>query len=232
VDAAGTDSPDQSGVTPSTSLAAVILPVVAAISIFLMVFLLVGHDAAWEVGYKAFLIATVAGKFAVLLNSPDGLLTTPYHMAAMITYMDLSFGCICVFNAGLLFRLPGLGKKLQDLQEFCKLMLRRNPWMRKATFLGTCAFVMFPLSGTGAIGGALFSQILGMSKRKAMLAILCGALVGSFGLAYLTANVLPDGFQDSWVLKIGGLVFILVVVALLTRLYKKMDPGEEDVVSD
>ena len=169
----------------------------------------------------------MAGKFAVLLSNPDGLLTTPYHMAAMVTYMDLSFGCICVYNAGVLFKLPGLGGKLHELQQFCGLMLRRNPWMRKATFLGTCAFVMFPLSGTGAIGGALFSQILGMSQRKAMLAILCGALVGSFGLAFL-ASFLPDDFQNSWVLKVGGLVFILVVVALLTRLYKKMDPAALD----
>ena len=66
--------------------------------------------------------------------------------------------------------------------------------MRKVTFAGTVAFVMFPLSGTGAIGGALFSQILGMSKVRALLAILCGAVIGSFGLALLFDTVLPpDG---------------------------------------
>lgn len=206
------------------SLAALILPFVTAIATVLVVFLFVGHDAAAELLVKAVAIATVAGKFAVLLDTPDGFLSTPYHMAAMITCMDLMFGVICIFNVGVLFRIRGFGKKLQELQGFCKLMLRKNPWMRKATFAGTVAFVMFPLSGTGAIGGSLFSQILGMSRARAMLAILVGALIGSFGLAYLADTVLPDDVQDSWLFKIGGLLFILVVVGLLTKLYKSIDP--------
>lgn len=206
------------------SLAALILPLVTTITVVLLIFLFVGHDAAAEVLVKAVAIATVAGKFAVLLDTPDGFLRTPYHMAAMITYMDLLFGFICVFNVGVLFRIRGFGQKLQDLQGFCKLMLRKNPWMRKATFAGTMAFVMFPLSGTGAIGGSLFSQILGMSRARALLAILCGALLGSFGLAYLADTVLPDDVQDSWLFKIGGLLFILIVVGFLTKLYKSIDP--------
>jgi uncharacterized membrane protein len=206
------------------SLAALILPLVTTIAIVLLIFLVVGHDAAAEVLVKSVAIATFAGKFAVLLDTPDGFLKTPYHMAVMITYMDLLFGFICVFNVGVLFRIRGFGKKLQDLQGFCRLMLRRNPWMRKATFVGTVAFVMFPLSGTGAIGGSLFSQILGMSRIRALFAILCGAVIGSFGLAYLADTVLPEDVQDSWLFKLGGLLFILIIVWILTKLYKRIDP--------
>jgi len=214
----------ESQAPPPASLAALILPVVTAIAVLLVIFLLVSHDAVAEVIYNSAVIM-VAGKFAVLLNNPDGFLRTPYHMAAMITYMDLSIGFICVYNVNVLFRIPGFGKKVADLQGFCKLMLRKNQWMRKATFVGTVAFVMFPLSGTGAIGGALFSQILGMRKRRALFAIFVGAVIGSFGLALLLDTVLPPSVKDSWVVRIGGLVFILLVVAALTRVYKSMDPA-------
>ena len=88
----------------------------------------------------------------------------------------------------------------------------------------TVAFVMFPLSGTGAIGGSLFSQILGMSRIRALFAILCGAVIGSFGLAYLADTVLPEDVQDSWLFKLGGLLFILIIVWILTKLYKRIDP--------
>lgn len=210
---------------PPVSRAALILPVVAAITVVLLIFLFVGHNAAAEVLTKAILIATVAGKFAVLLNESDGFLSTPYHMALMITYMDLTIGVICVYNVGVLFKIPKFGKKLEELRSFCKLMLRKNKWMQNASFFGTVAFVMFPLSGTGAIGGALFSQMLGMSRRRALAAILMGALLGSFGLALLFDTILPPEIKDSMIVKVGGLVFILLVVAWLTRVYKRMDPG-------
>jgi hypothetical protein len=204
------------------SLAALLLPIVTAIAALLIVFLFVSHDAAAEVLWKAITTATVAGKFAVLLYEPGKFLSTPYHMACLVVYMDLTIGFISVFNFGLLFRIPAFGNKLQEIRSFGGFMLRRNPWMRKATFAGTCAFVMFPLSGTGAIAGSFLGQLLGMSRARTMFAILVGAIIGAFGLAALT-GFLPEGIKDSLVFKLGGLVVILATVALLTKLYKKID---------
>ncbi|MAG57071.1 MAG: hypothetical protein CMJ83_12330 [Planctomycetes bacterium] len=218
-------SPESDAIPPVT-LPALILPVVTGIVLWLMIFLFESHDAAFEVLVKGLVTGVLAGKFGVLLPDKDGFLSTPYHMAVLIVYLDLTFGFISVFNVGVLFRIPGFGKKLQNLAGFGQLMLRRNPWMRKATFAGTVAFVMFPFSGTGAIGGALFGQLLGMTRRRTMLAIFVGAVIGSFGLASL-ANLLPAGLADSPVFKIGGLVFIIVLVGWLTKLYKSMDPGDD-----
>jgi len=211
---------------PPVSLPALTLPVVTGIAILLLVFLLVSHDAAAELLWKAIVTTTVAGKFAVLLPNKDGFLSTPYHMALLVVYLDLTFGFISVFNVGVLFRIPGFGKKLQNLRSFGHLMLRKNAWMRKATFAGTCLFVMFPLSGTGAIGGSLFGQLLGMTRRRTMTAICVGAMIGSFGLAAL-ADSLPDNVTESPVFKFGGLAFILVAVTFLTKLYRAMSPDED-----
>jgi uncharacterized membrane protein len=231
-------SSDSKPVTPgqeaaavlAPSLAAAVLPVVTGIGILLLIFLFVGHQQAAEVAWKALAIATVAGKFApVFLPTADGLLSTPWHVALLVVYMDLTIGVIAVFNVGLLFRIPGFGAKLAELRAFGDLMLRKNPWMGKATFIGTCAFVMFPLSGTGAIGGSLFGQLLGMSRNRTMFAILVGAFMGSFGMAAI-ANHIPRDLADSIWFKLGGLAFILIAVGFLTNLYKRMDskgPGGE-----
>lgn len=209
---------------PAPSLAAAVLPIVTGIGVLLFVFLAVGHSQAAELGWKALMVATVAGKFApVFLAQADGLLSTPWHVALLVIYMDLTIGVIAVFNIGLLFKIPGFGAKLSELRSFGLLMLRKNPWMGKATFAGTCAFVMFPLSGTGAIGGSLFGQLLGMSRKRTMVAILVGASIGSFGMAAL-ANHIPKDLSESIWFKVGGLIFILAAVGYLTNLYKKMDP--------
>jgi uncharacterized membrane protein len=181
------------------SLAAAVLPLVTGIGILLMLFLFVGHQQAAEVAWKALTVATVAGKFApVFLSTPAGMLDTPWHVAILVVYMDISIGFIAVFNIGLLFRMPGFGIMLRDLREFGNLMLRKNPWMGKATFAGTCAFVMFPLAGTGAIGGSLFGQLLGMSRRRTMFAITVGACIGSFGMAALANHIPKDLSESIW----------------------------------
>ena len=85
-------------------------------------------------------------------------------------YLDLMIGTIAVFNIRVLYLLPRFGQKIKGLQKNGADILKKNPWMRKATFAGVVAFVMFPLSGTGAIGGSLFGQAPRDDSLRTLLA--------------------------------------------------------------
>ena len=213
--------------------AGVLLPIVVSLAILLVVWILRGPNATTELLVKAIFIGTVMGKFGVLFSvSPDGgFLDSSWKVACLVLYLDLMVGLIAVFNIGLLFRIPRFGRKILDLQQFGRLMVSRNPWMRKMTFAGIIAFVMFPLSGTGAIGGALFGPLLGLSRARTMAGIAVGSVLGSFGMAALASpllEVLGEDAKNNWIFKYGGLVFLLALVGWLTARYKRMGPGPEE----
>lgn len=209
--------------------AAVILPLALSVSIITLFFFFSGPDAAVELILSALATATVLGKFAVLrgLNS-SGLLDSPYKMAVLIVYLDVLIATVAIYNIRLLYRIPRFGAKIAALQKSGQRILERNPWMRKATFLGIIAFVMFPLSGTGAIGGALFGRLLGMSRLRTMVGISLGAVFGAFLMAFL-AVIFGDqmkSLSESGFLVWGGLAFVGLVVYWLWRRARAMNRGE------
>ena len=203
------------------SYGALVLPVATSILLLTLFFFFAGPDAALELFATAVATATVAGKFAVVWGLKDaGLLDSPYKVAILIVYLDLMTASIAVYNISILYRLPRFGDKILALQKNGSQILERNPWMRKVTFAGIIAFVMFPLSGTGAIGGALFGQLLGLSRTRTMVGIGIGAVVGSFAMAWLAIAFgdFMSGLQGNPAFLIGG---VLVIAAVGTWLYRR-----------
>lgn len=210
--------------------AAVILPLVLSVSIITLFFFFEGPDAAVELVLSALATATVLGKFAVLRGLEDaGLLDSPYKMALLIIYMDVFIATIAIFNIRLLYRIPRFGAKIAAIQQSGERILGRNPWMRKATFLGIIAFVMFPLSGTGAIGGALFGRLLGMSRLRTMAGIVIGAIFGSFAMAALADLFEPQmrRLSESGILLWSGLAFVGLVLYWLWRRARAIGAAED-----
>ncbi len=208
------------------SLAAVILPLALSILILTLCFFFVGDEAAIELFGLSILTATVLGKFAVLRGlNESGLFDSPYRVALLIIYLDLMIGTIAVFNIRVLYLLPKFGNKIKGLQSTGVEILERNPWMRKATFAGVVAFVMFPLSGTGAIGGSLFGRLLGMSRVVTLLGIGLGSVLGSFGMAALAAafGTQLAWLQSSGILGYGGIVFVGLAIYWLYRRSKRQN---------
>ncbi|MCB9834106.1 MAG: small multi-drug export protein [Planctomycetes bacterium] len=210
--------------------AAVILPLALSVSIVTLFLFFEGPDAAVELVLSALATATVLGKFAVLRGlESSGLLDSPYKMALLIIYLDVLIATIAIFNIRLLHKIPRFGAKIAALQSGGERILERNPWMRKATFLGIIAFVMFPLSGTGAIGGALFGRLLGLSRARTMAGISIGAVLGAFMMAAL-ADLFRDQMKSlshSGVLLWAGLAFVGGVLYWLWRRAKAMT-GDQD----
>ena len=89
--------------------------------------------------------------------------------------------------------------------------------MRKATFVGVMLFVAFPLTGTGAIGGTLLGRIMGLPRRRIMLAIFTGAFIGAFGLA-AGAHLIGGNLRvllQSWYISVPAMILIVGLFALL-----------------
>lgn len=225
-------APDEGRGSP----AAVILPLALSILILTLCFFFIGDEEAVDLFVTAILTATVLGKFAVLRGLSDsGLFDSPYRVAFLIIYLDLVIGTIAVFNIRVLYLLPKFGAKIEGLQKSGVEILRRNPWMRKATFAGVVAFVMFPLSGTGAIGGSLFGRLLGMSRVRTLLGIAIGSVLGSFGMAALAAafGTQLEYIQSSGILGYAGIAVVGLAVFWLYRRSRKVSPkSETDSPSD
>lgn len=87
-------------------------------------------------------------------------------------------------------------KKLRETKLFSKFInkienkaLSKKEKIEKAEFLGLLLFVGIPLPGTGGWTGSLIAALIGMDKKKALLAATCGVLLAglivssvSFGL--------------------------------------------------
>ena len=204
--------------------ATLLLPVIVSIALVLLIFVTRGPNPAVEIFIKG-VAAIGLGKFAVLILPGSGWLDTAWGAALLVVYLDVMVALPCVFNVHHLRRLPRIGKKFAEFTHFGELVLARNPWMAKATFLGVIAFVMFPLSGTGAIGGAIFGRTLGLTRLRTMIGILVGSVLGSFGMALIADRLVswlgPDFYQSPW-FKIAGVVAILLVVAWISKRYKAM----------
>ena len=80
-----------------------------------------------------------------------------------------------------LFR--GLIEKLE------KRAMSKSDKIQKYEFVGLMLFVGIPLPGTGAWTGALIASLLGIDIKKSSLAILCGILIATV-IMYFVSYVL------------------------------------------
>jgi uncharacterized membrane protein len=184
-----------------------------------------GLELVWQLVASMFFIFTVLGKFAVFLGASGGVPFDPWQIAGIVSYMDISIAVVLVYNLPRLYRLPGIGPRLEDLAEHGRYMLERNPALGRMTFAGVVAFVMFPLTGTGAIGGSIFGRLLGLGSKRTLAAIATGALAGSFGMAYFAdtmAGIFTAEVRASWQFRAAGFVVVALLVALVTWRSRKV----------
>lgn len=140
----------------------------------------------------------------------------PYVLAGLVTYMDLCSSLVVCYNLDVLFRTPWLGDKLRAMQRASGEIMLAFPSLARASFIGTILFVGFPVTGTGAVGGALLGQLLGFSRLRTITAIAIGAVLGTFGMA-AGAHLLGDQLQV--LLKnpaIGITVLAVFVIAFIS----------------
>jgi uncharacterized membrane protein len=163
----------------------------------------------------------VLGRFVILGGRDVDGGFTPGQLALMVFYLDMMTAIVVSWHAGALFRIPWLGERLRFLMQSGRDVLADNRWMRHTTFLGIIAFVMFPLASSGSIGGSLFGRLLGLSRVATLAGVVIGSVLGC-GTMYYGATLINRYIdQENPFLRWGGVVALVVLIALLNRRYHK-----------
>lgn len=82
--------------------------------------------------------------------------------------------------------LKGIVEKLEKKAE------KHKDKFEKGEFIALILFVGIPIPGTGAWTGALIASVLGMNKKKAMLAITIGVFMASIIMMILSYGLLNN----------------------------------------
>lgn len=189
---------------------------------------------AWEPAHAAklpgFMAAAfvAAGKFIVLAPVVEsGVPYSTYYLATMISLMDVATALFVALYLDLLFKAPWLGTRLRALENNGRKTLEARPTYRRWAVAGVAVFVMFPLTGTGAIGGTLFGRLMGLAPGRVLLGITSGAFAGSFGMAAmadLLARVLLP-VRDTPAFKVVSYTIVALFLALLIRQALRTPPA-------
>ena len=181
---------------------------------------------------KGLAVATFVslGKFVVLLPVwGEGMGFSPFFLAGMVTLMDIVTAMVVVANIEVLYRLRWIGAKLLRLETSGRHMLKQRPWIRRLAVFGVVLFVMFPLTGTGAVGGTIFGRLIGLRFPRILFGIALGAVLGSFGLA-LGADALGEALGEAretlW-FRLLGLGVVAFFIGTLVWQFLRTDSGDD-----
>ena len=123
-----------------------------------------------------------AGKETVI---PIGIvLGIPWwYMALSVVMIDIETALFMGLNFDLAFKIPYLGPLLADLTSRTQQVIERHRWIAGLYFFGIVLMVMVPVLGSGGVRGTIAGKLLGMDNVLIFLAILVGAVIGSFAIA-------------------------------------------------
>ncbi|MFQ5844916.1 MAG: small multi-drug export protein [Planctomycetota bacterium] len=104
------------------------------------------------------------GKLIVVFGAaPDATFgLSVAELVALVVFMDVVCAYFLAHNLHHVYRTRRLGPALRRLTDYCRYVLDTRPWMRRWAFAGVAAFVLFPLTGTGAPGGSVLGRLVGL----------------------------------------------------------------------
>ena len=199
-------------------------PAVLTVVLLLLLDMAVGWDSVRRLVTAAVVTFFALGRFVILGGHPDSSTAafSAGELAVLVFYMDIMTAIIVSCHAGILFRIPWLGERIQLLMDSGRSVLAENRWMKRATFGAVVAFVMFPLASSGSVGGSLFGRLLGLSRIQTFTGVVIGSFLGCatmyYGATIINRYVSPDNVVLRW----GGIVAIVVLLAVLNRRYKTL----------
>ncbi len=204
-------------------------PFLLTAAILVVLYFVRGAKWMWGLVGTAVFTFFVLGKFAIIFGADVPAesvqvyeIPTVWEIFVMLVYMDLITAMLLAFHTGYLFQLPWVGPKMSALATDGRFILKSNPWMERATFVGLVAFVVFPLAATGSIGGSIFGRLLGMSRGRVLLGVCLGSIIGC-GLMYLCSGLVRQVGVDPKdpVFLWGGIAVIAALLLLLNHRYQR-----------
>lgn len=212
------ESPDATRVSGRVRFGLTIGPLLAAAAGLAAL----GAVAGWgkALGLVGIAVATFVylGKFVIVTPAVSANVGfSPWELAALVVFMDICTGCVISANLHALYRLPWVGARLARLEAHGRRTLEQKSWMRRMSRLGITLFVMFPLTGTGAVGASILGRLMGMRLGWIIGCIGAGAVLGCSmmaGFSYLLAEPLMALREQTWFQWIGIGVIVAIIAAL------------------
>ncbi|MEZ5989047.1 MAG: small multi-drug export protein [Planctomycetota bacterium] len=118
----------------------------------------------------------------------DKGLFTPYDLGLVIGVMDTVTAFLVVYSLEAIHGIPLVGRFLDRANRDAALVLRAFPRFRRIATFGVVLFVLFPVAGTGAIGGSFLGAILAMHRVRLILCVAAGGFLGGLGMAWATLH--------------------------------------------
>ena len=195
-------------------------PVVVSAVILIFIGLVYDWGFAGRFVTHAVLTFFVFGRFIILSGGEDAyrVLMSPAELFGLVTYLDFMTALFVTFHMGNLFRIPWLGPKIATLVWDGKYVMDSQPWIKRFAFAGLVAFVMFPSSTTGSIGGSIFGRLLGLSRFATVGGVLVGSILGN-ALMYLLSSQLNHYLNKDniWLKVVGALLVVVICIAVEWR---------------
>ena len=197
-----------------------IAPVVVSAAALLFIGLVYDWSFAGRFVTHAVLTFFVFGRFIILSGGEDAyrVLMSPAELFGLVTYLDFMTALFVTFHMGILFRLPWLGPKIATLVWDGKFVMDSQPWIKRFAFAGLVAFVMFPSSTTGSIGGSIFGRLLGLSRFATVGGVLVGSILGNAVMFVLSSQLNQYLNKDNiWLKVVGALLIVVLCIAVEWR---------------
>jgi hypothetical protein len=188
--------------------------------IFVGIFVVLGFLGVAGRFFLAGLAALPVGKFIILTGAVGDNPLNQWQLAAMVVAMDTWVAYVLAYNLHHVYSIPRVGPWLHDVQNYCRYWLHEMPWIRRWAITGVTLFVIFPLSGTGAPGGALLGRIVGLRARVTLMAVFAGSVIGC-GIMAAFAVPLETVFHDiagEWWFKASGIAILAILLFVLWRI--------------
>ncbi len=212
---------------PVIWVAALIGPMLAIVVALGLVALIQGPDKSGDYLAAAAQTFTIWGRFAIPMASLEAVVVPsgdfrPIQAFWMLMLMDTMTALFVSYHMGFLFRIPIVGPKVGALVYDGKFILESNPWMKKIAFLGLVAFVIFPTSTTGSVGGSIFGRLLGLSRFWTLTGIAIGGLIGN-GIMLGLAEVIANNFDPRNIyFKIAGIAIVVGLIVAIELRYRTL----------
>jgi uncharacterized membrane protein len=137
----------------------------------------------------------------------------------LVVYIGTVLAFVYVYSLDLFEMFPGIGPRLRAARANALATVRSRPWIRRWATIGVAMFVLSPLPGSGALGGALVGRLVGLTRVRAFLSVSIANLL--VGLLYTSfSGGIRDWMKDHEITpleKIAGLVVVVVLFALILR---------------
>ncbi|PIE19844.1 MAG: hypothetical protein CSA66_02035 [Proteobacteria bacterium] len=171
-------------------------------------------------GYMA-LSFFALGKFLPLVAIGDPTFGF-YDLGALIWAMDTVTVLLLVYSLEGLYRLRPAARAMNAVQSKAAVVLQAFPRIRRYAVIGMILFVLFPVSGTGAIGGTFLGILLGLHRVRVIAAVTVGGALGGFGMAFLAdhfGTAIEAYKNNPWVIAalVGALLAALVAMNIAYR---------------